>query len=1103
MTPDQKRALLRELLAKESRSVVREYPLSHGQRSLWFMHRLAPDSPVYNVAIAWRSRSSLDVPALHRAYQQLVDRHSILRTTYAVRDGGPVQRVSTSAEVAFVQIDATAMADSELHDQVVEHARQPFDLQSGPVLRVHLFTRATNESVQLVTLHHIACDLWTVEQLMEELRVIYVAEVSGESSALAKLECEYADFVKWQASMLDGPVGEAHWDYWKRTLAGNLPVLDLPLDRPRPRVQTYAGAAVAFDIDLALARATREFASRARTTPYVTFLSAFFVLLHRYTRHREIMVGAPTLGRTRPEFEGLVGYFVNPVVFRANLADDPSFIELVGQMRRTVIDALDHQDFPFPLLVERLQVARDPSRSPLIDVFFVWDRTRLDKNQVTVDAGDGGKRIALDWGEVELESFTLRQVGAPSDLLFFVVEHGDGLSASFIYNTDLFDAATIERLAKHFQTILRDALEHPDTAVSRLTVLDERERAVVLGLSALRTPAPSQRGTLHRKFEQRVNRDPDRVAVRFEGAVLTYRDLNTRANRVARRLRARGARAGALIGLSVERSFDVVVGILAILKTGAGYVPLDPAYPLQRRRFMLENSGAAALLATSAVARDSSEHAVVLIDDESLVGESTENLDVDGCADDIAYVIYTSGSTGRPKGVMVTHGNVLRLFESTSHWFAFDESDIWSLFHSYSFDFSVWELWGALLHGGSVLIVPHQVSRSPDDFYQLLRSAGVTVLSQTPSAFRQLSWAEEKIGVAPDLALRWIVFGGEALDLPSLKSWFERHGDERPRLVNMYGITETTVHVTFREIRSEDSQPGTASLIGSAIPDLSLYVLDEHGQLLPIGVPGELYVGGAGVAKGYLNLPALTAERFVANPFDSAAGCERLYRTGDLVRRRSDGDIEYLGRIDNQIQIRGFRVELGEIESVLASQPGVKQALVVARGSQADIRLIAYVVPTHASLPDVALLRAYAQKELPDYMMPAVIVMIDSVPLTPNGKVDFAALPEPPSQRASIGGDFVPPRTAVERKVAEIWSELLGIDQVGASDNFFDLGGHSLLGTRVASRLADAFGVELPLRTFFESPTVEAIAERIEALLLVTPDSVATEGNAPRDEFVL
>jgi amino acid adenylation domain-containing protein len=537
---------------------------------------------------------------------------------------------------------------------------------------------------------------------------------------------------------------------------------------------------------------------------------------------------------------------------------------------------------------------------------------------------------------------------------------------------------------------------------------------------------------------------------------------------------------------------------VGILKAGAAYVPLDPVYPLQRRQAMLDDSGAQVVVA----ARDSAEFPAaitVTVEDLGHAPESDADVPETAAPDDLAYVIYTSGSTGRPKGVMVTHRNVLRLFESTRRWFDFNESDVWSLFHSYSFDFSVWEIWGALLHGGAIVVVPQSVSRSPDDFYRLLAETGVTVLSQTPSAFRQLLWAEEKLEKPAPLAVRWIVFGGEALDLPSLRPWFDRHA-ERGRLVNMYGITETTVHVTFREIRVEDTRPGTASLIGEPIPDLSLYVLDEHRELLPIGVPGELYVGGAGLARGYLNMPELTAQRFIPNPFVDEPDA-RLYRTGDLVRRRSDGDIEYLGRIDNQVQIRGFRVELGEVESVLSAQSGVQQAVVVARNfGDGDARLAAYVITSDALL-DVERLRRSVQRELPDYMMPAAFVLLDRLPLTPNGKIDYAALPDAIVARTESAAAFVAPRTIVEQKVAAIWSEVLGMDKVGALDNFFDLGGHSLLGTRVASRLADEFGIDFPLKLFFEAPTVEAVAERVSQMLLGTAAADATD--APREEFEL
>jgi amino acid adenylation domain-containing protein len=821
-------------------------------------------------------------------------------------------------------------------------------------------------------------------------------------------------------------------------------------------------------------------------TLFIILLAAFQTLLHRYTGQDDMVVGSPIAGRTHVETEGLIGFFVNSLVMRTDLSGNLTFRELLARVRDVALGAYAHQDLPFEKLVQELQPERDLSRPPLFQVMLNLENI----------PGE-----AVGTGELGITEFEFDPGVAPFDLHMEVVSKAEGLLCWLEYSTDLFEVATIKRMLRHFQTLLAGIVADPDQRLSDLPILTEAERhQLLVGWNDTTVNYPPSQ-CLHQLFETQVERTPDAVAVVFpsidpqgkpehyENEQLTYGELNLRANQLAHYLQSLGVGPEVLVSLCLERSLEMVVAILGILKAGGAYVPLDPAYPQERLAFMLEDTQSPVLLTQSRLLQSLPEHRtrVVCLDTDweaivTTAEESAENPTSGVTADNLAYVIYTSGSTGKPKGALISHYNVVRLFEATHHWFYFDERDVWTLFHSYAFDFSVWEIWGALLYGGRLVVVPYWVSRSPDAFYSLLCMERVTVLNQTPSAFRQLIRAEEALGIAKDLALRLVMFGGEALDFNSLKPWFERHGDQIPQLVNMYGITETTVHVTYRPLTMAGLSKAPGSLIGGPIPDLQVYVLDQHLQPVPIGVPGELHVGGAGLARGYLNRPKLTTERFIPDPFSDKPGA-RLYRSGDLARYLPNGDIEYLGRIDHQVKSRGFRIELGEIEVVLSHHPAVKETVVLAREIErvaddpsASLRvskqLVAYLVPDQKQVPTISELRNFLKGKLPDYMLPSAFVILDALPLTANGKLDRRALPAPDQSRPNLRESFVAPRTPVEEMMARIWAEVLGLERVGVHDNFFELGGHSLLATQVISRLCDVFQVELPIRSLFEAPTV-------------------------------
>ncbi|MFQ5610897.1 MAG: amino acid adenylation domain-containing protein [Anaerolineae bacterium] len=1068
-------------------------PASFAQQRLWFLDRMEPGSPAYNIPAALRLAGPLDVTALERSLSELVRRHETLRTTFETGQSGPVQVISPPEPCPLPVIDLRRQPETEARRIATEEARRPFDLRQGPLLRATLLRLGREEHILLLTMHHIVSDEWSMGVLYRELTALYNAFAGGAPSPLPELPVQYADFALWQREWLQGEALEAQLAYWQEQLAGasaRLPTLELPTDRPRPPVQTFRGATQSITIPRALQDSLAGVGQEADGTLYMALLAAFEVLLYRYTGQADLVVGTPIANRNRAEIEGLIGFFVNTLVLRADLAGDPSFRELLARVRETALGAYAHQDLPFEKLVEALQPERDLSRNPLFQVMFVYQNVPMQQPELS----------GLSVTPVEVDHGT-----AKFDLTLTIFEEAAGLKASFEYNTDLFDADTITRLAGHFQTLLAGIVADPDAPISRLPILTEAERGRLLHeWSRTRIDYPRRSDhCLSQRFEAQVARTPEAIALTFEGEHLTYRQLNARANQLAHHLRTLGIGPDALVGVCLERSPEMVVAILGVLKAGGAYVPLDLAYPQERLAFILEDTRTTVLLTDSRLLErlpdqgtlaglEPKPHVICLDTDwPAIARESVENPPGANGPEDLAYVIYTSGSTGQPKGVLNTHFNVTRLFDATQPWYHFDDRDVWTLFHSYAFDFSVWELWGALLHGGRLVVVPYWISRSAEAFYDLLRSEGVTVLNQTPSAFRQLIQAEETLGVAGDLALRLVIFGGEALELNSLKPWFDRHGDQRPQLVNMYGITETTVHVTYRPLTQADLDEAPGSLIGGPIPDLEIYILDEHLQPVPAGVPGELFIGGPGLARGYLNRPHLTRQRFIPHPFSNQP-LARLYRSGDRARFLPNGDILFLGRLDHQVKVRGFRIELGEIEARLAQHPALQQALVIARQPDhdpLDTQLVAYLVPASTPPPSTSDLRAFLRRALPDYMLPAAFVCLDRLPLTPNGKIDRRALPAPDRARPALDQAFLAPRSPVELELARIWTEVLGLEQVGVQDNFFELGGHSLLATQVISRMRDAFRVELPLRALFENPSIAQLASTIEQAEVEQADS--------------
>ena len=1037
------------------------FPASFAQQRFWMLEQLEPGSAAYTIPVALRLDGAFDAPAFCRALNDVVSRHESLRTVFEVQDGEPVQVVLPRLMIAVPVTDLEAMAadqrDAVVRAAAAEEANTAFDLARGPLLRAKVFRLAPNEHVLLLTLHHIVADGWSIGVLFTELGKLYGEQTGGAAAGLPPLPLQYADYTLWQRRALDGAALERHLDHWRTVLGGRLAPLELPTDRPRPPVQTHAGGRVATVIPAATVDAMRDLAIRAGATPFMAFLAVYELLLHRHSAQDDIIVGSPVAGRGRSELEPLIGLFINTLVYRADFSDDPSFGTLLGRVRDAATTAYAHQDLPFERLVEALQPARDRSRSPIFQAAFLMG---------AVGTSD------LTFGSLRAAAVDAGKLAAKFDVTLSLTERDGALRASLEFNSDLFDAGTAERMLAHYVTLLASAARMPDAPGSALPMLGTAERrAVTEAWNRTDRPLPDP-ATITAMFGRQVAARPEATAIVADDATLTYRELDVRAGRVARRLADAGVAPGSLVGVCTERSAAMVVALFGVLKAGAAYVPLDPDFPAQRLAYMASDAALSVALADETGARVLAGLVPTLLAvADAASAPAGPPPAVAAAPDDLAYVIYTSGSTGQPKGVEIPQRAIANLLMAMHASPGLTAADRLLAVTTLSFDIAALELFGPLTAGASVVVASRDAARNPSALAETIARSGATVMQATPATWRMLiadGWSGR--------GTMRIWCGGEAL-APQLAA------DLLPRcaeLWNMYGPTETTVWSTVNRIM----RPEDAASIGGPIANTRLYVVDRRGEPVPVGVPGELCIGGHGVARGYRGRPDLTAERFVSDRFSSREA--RLYRTGDLVSWTAGGSLRFLGRIDHQVKVRGFRIELGEIEVALARQPGVAEAVVVARpGPDGEQRLVAYVVATSGAQPAPADLTAGLRASLPSYMVPSAYMMLDTLPLTPNGKVDRRALPEPTAE-ATRRTVFVAPRTAAEEMVAAIWAEVLQRDPIGVHDDFFELGGHSLLATRLMARLQAAFTVSVPWRTLFDTPTVAALALAVEEALGAT-----------------
>jgi amino acid adenylation domain-containing protein len=1072
------------------------FQLSRAQLSLWFLHALAPESPAYNVPNAVRIRGQFDPAGLLGALQALVDRHPALRTTFVSVSGEPLQRVAANGGMEVATHDAAAWGEDKLAAHLEAESVRPFDLERGPLVRVALYSRSTDDHVLLLTTHHIVTDFWSLGVMLDELAVLYVARRAGHPARLPAAPPTYAEFALWQERELAGPAGDALWAYWRERLAGELPVLDLSTDRPRPRVQGTTGRAHRLPLAKPLADEVRRLARQGGTTPFVVLLAAFEALLHRYTSQPELMLGTVGAARTRAAFARTVGYFVNPLVLRADLGGDPGLRPLVTRTRRDVLGAFTHQDYPFPLLVEKLQPQRDPGRSPLFQVMFVFQKAQLADGQELTGFALGEPGACADLGALVLETVPLPQLIAQFDLTLTIGEVGGRLAASFDYNVDLFDAATIQRLAGHFERLLTGALAEPDRSVSELPLLDSGERRQLIEIWNDTLIPYHDQATLSDLFARQAAATPDALAAIFAGGELTYGELDRRADRLARTLRRLGVRPEERVGVCVERSFDVLIAPLAVLAAGGAYLPIDPEYPRERIAHLLVSAGVSLLLThrrlLPLVEQGAAGPRILCLDDEPpaeqlappLVG--TRAMGEGGPSPaNLACVIFTSGSSGLPKGVLLQHSSLVNLVDSFARSYRPMPDDRILPLTSIAYASFVGEVFPLLCAGGTVVLPQKHELLDVVALASLLALHQVTMVSTVPSMLASLDALGDRLP-----RLRLLLIGGETLSTADAAGLLAHAGELR--IVNSYGLTETTVCTTIYDVEPADLAAGWQPPIGTPLPNQRVYVLDRRLEPRPIGCPGELYVAGLGVARGYAGRPDLTAARFLPDPFSEGG---RMYHTGDLAAVRADGNLVYLGRSDQQVKLRGFRIELAEIESVLGLHRGVRAAAVVVVRHDGELRLVAYVVPEPlpggAALSAAELLAALRER-LPDYMVPAALVFLDALPRNTHGKLDASRLPPPPRTRPELASAYAAPRSELERTIAAVWRAALKLESVGLDDNFFDLGGHSLLMTRVQAQLRVTLNHDVPLIELFQYPAVGSLARHLARAAEPLPPEIAT-----------
>ena len=1043
-------------IPRRPREDTNVFPTSIDQERLWFIEQLQPGNAAYNIFTASRITGPLDAAVMERVVNELLARHEVLRTVFTVVDDEPVQVIQPKLEITLTPFDLQSLpAEERMREAlrlVTEDFSRPFDLEKGPLVRVGLLRLAHDDHVLHVNMHHTVTDRWSGAIFEEETGALYEAFVNNRPSPLPPLPVQYADYALWQRSRAESEIYRRQAEYWTRKLTGVPFVLEVPTDFPRPPIQNFRGARVYTRYSKRLLDALRELSRREGVTMFTLVLSAYKALLYRYTNQETILVGATFANRNRPELQKMVGYLLNLIVLSTDLSGNPTFRELLQRERATVLEGFANQDLPFGKLVQELRPVQDASRNPIVQHSLIY----LDFPELKVmeTLGLTAKHLDIDNGASRF------------DMTLAMTETEKGYEVDIEYPTDLYRRERVERMTKHLENILESVVVDPSQRLYDLPLLSENEkRQLLVEWNETKVEYPS-RSCIHELFEAQVRRTPDAVALVFDGDSLTYRELNEQANRVARYLRAAGVDSGELVGLLMPRSLRMVAGLLGIVKAGAAYLPLDERFPAERLDFMLRDSGARVVFSDN--------------DWDKIGGYSADDLDHEISSDQRLYVIYTSGSTGQPKGVEVSHRSAVNLLHSMSSQKLLNAADTVLAVTTLSFDIAAAEIYFPPLAGARVVIASREVAADGVQLARLLANCGATVMQATPATWRLLLDA----GWEGDPRLK-VFSTGEALPRPLADQLVERCAE----LWNLYGPSETTIFSSVIRV-TPDTGPVP---IGPPLSNTRFYVVDQFMNPVPIGIYGELCIGGAGLAHGYLNRPELTAEKFIPDPFGTDAGA-RSYRTGDLMRYREDGNLEFAGRLDHQVKVRGFRIELGEVEAALSRHEAVRAAVVVARAERpGEQRLVAYVVGGQDRLPTASEWRTFLIQHLPEYMIPSVFINLEALPLLPNGKVNRRALPAPDSSRPELRRPFAAPENPTQSRLVQLWMNVLALDRVGINDDFFELGGDSILATRLVSRVRRTFGVELPLRELFWKPTVSELAPVVEELVIEQLENLSEE----------
>ena len=1086
LTPAQRALLERRLMERRTDAARRNTispraglgpsVLSNSQELLWLLSQVFDDGIAYNAPGAFHLEGSLDLAVLRRCFVALIERHEILRTTYTVVDGRPMQEVGPTSTLDLNVVDLrdhpAEQREAEAQKVLKDESRFAFDLVNGPVMRATVIQLSGNENILMLNLHHIATDGYSRGALFRDLSVFYDAYTSGHEPSLPVLPVQYADYAVWQRAWLETGVADKQRVYWERKLAGAPSRLELPTDHPRPPVRSYLGDHLSMMLDMPAREGLKAAARGSDATLFVAMLALFSTLLSRYSGQDDVVIGTPFAGRNRSELESMVGYFINPLALRVDLSGDPTFTELLSRARETTLEAFENADVPYETVVRATNPERDLSQTPVFQAMIVYHNPAWQDD-----------RPRFEPQGIRCTEISHEKGWSKFDLLLGASERKIGMNTTWEYSTELFKAATVRRMTEHFRALAESAATGSDRRLSQLSMLSESERAQVLVSWNSPAAQPAQGDTVKDLFEAQVARTPDAEAVVFDDERLTFSELNRRANRIASLLRDRGVGPGNLVGILMQKSTELVATVLGVMKAGGAYVPLDPMYPPDRLEFMLADSSPDVLITHTMVSGplpDTEAEIITLDAPAALEGTSEENLPASSSGEDLAYVIYTSGSTGQPKGVMITNRSLTSVYYAYEGEYQLRELSAHLQMASPSFDVFTGDLIRSLLAGAKLVLCPLDVVIDPARVYALMVREEVDAAELVPATASLLFDYMEREDKSLE-SLKFLAIGGEPWRNDQYVQ-FKRLLGSGTRLVNSYGLTEATMDSTYFEASPDSQLPsGRFVSIGRPLPNTRVYVLDANLEPQPIGIRGELCIGGAGVARGYLNRDELTAERFVPDPLSEEPGA-RIYRTGDLARWLEDGTIEFIGRSDRQLKIRGFRIEPGEIEAVLERHLRVRAAAVTDREDESGApRLVAYLVPAEECEPPAPdELRAFVAEHLPAYMIPSAWVLLEALPTTPNGKADLDALPDPQFDRASQAGEFVPARTENERKLVAIWRQILDVEEIGTTDNFFALGGHSLLAVRLFAQIEDEFGVRLPLASLFQSATIADLARMVD-----------------------